>query len=65
MNSHLHLLRHMDKIVVLENGAIVRHGTLQEVVQDVLWIKSLVNDVKSSENNLPINASAKAGYNVA
>ena len=59
MNSHLHLLRHMDKIVVLENGAVVSHGTLQEVVQDVLWIKSLVNEVKSSDNDLALNGSER------
>ena len=44
MNSHLHLLPEMDKIIVMEEGEIVAFGTLNDVIRKVKWLQKLVNE---------------------
>jgi ABC-type multidrug transport system fused ATPase/permease subunit len=42
MNSHLHLLSYMDKIIVLENGKIQAFDSLSEVLLKVDWLNELL-----------------------
>ena len=49
MNSHLHLLQAVDKVLVMEKGKIKAFGTLNQVSEECEWLKEF-----AVKNTLPL-----------
>merc|ERR1712166_67715 len=53
MNSHLHLLAAMDRVIVMEKGTIKSFGTLNHVIKECHWLEELMRGENSflNQNN--------------
>jgi len=55
LNSHMHLLKHFDRIIVLENGRIVAEGSLEALFQQYPDMMSRITGLNNTDNQLFAN----------
>lgn len=51
MNSHLHLLKHFDRIIILEDGHVAALGTPSEIISSYPDIMERVTGISNSEQD--------------
>lgn len=57
LNSHMHLLKHFDRVIVLENGSIVADGSLQELFSLNPEMMAKITGISLDSINLQNNES--------